>query len=193
MNENTNQQTAKSAWRIAFRLLAPLFILLIGAAGFLPTSDHASRPSVPVASDTNSGKKFPAAPAFKLKDLSGKEVQLSDFKGKVVILNFWATWCGPCRFETPALVEFRHSYQPRGVEIVGISLDDDGPGVVSKFVQQYKVPYPVVMSDQSTIEAYGPIEAVPTTFIIDKEGRVRNRYVGLLPFNQFKKEVDSLL
>lgn len=193
MKKTASGVAARKIVRVVFRWGAPFIVLFAGAAGFLPSAHPLPNGASPSRASSAAAKDFPAAPAFKLKDLSGKEVQLNDFKGKVLVLNFWATWCGPCRFETPALVEFRQSYLKRGVEIVGVSLDDDGTEGVSKFVEQYKVPYPILMGDSSAIDAYGPIEAVPTTFIIDKDGRIRNRHVGLFSIDDLKAEIESLL
>jgi len=119
-----------------------------------------------------------AAPAWTLKDLDGKPVSSTQFKGKVVVLDFWATWCPPCRREIPGYVDLQKKYEKDGLVIVGVSLDQKGPGVVKAFAEKYGINYQLVMGDESVQEAFGGIEAIPTTFIIDREGKIRDRKVG---------------
>lgn len=109
---------------------------------------------------------------WKLADLDGKPVSLADFKGKVVILDFWATWCAPCRDEIPGFVELQKKFADKGHVVVGISLDQEGAALVQKFVKQHGVTYPVVLGNQEVAAAYDGIDALPTTFIIDREGKV---------------------
>ena len=111
------------------------------------------------------------APDWKLKNLEGKTVELSEFRGKVVILDFWATWCIPCRVEIPRFVELQKQYADKGPVVIGVSLDEQGPEVVKKFVKQFGVNYPVVIGNEKIADAYG-IEGLPTTFVIDRHGRI---------------------
>jgi peroxiredoxin len=120
------------------------------------------------------------APAFTLKDLAGKTITLDALRGKVVVLNFWATWCPPCRAEIPDFVEFYKENKAKGLEIVGVSVDTNTASQVAGFVQQNKIPYPVTMFTQKIVDSYGPIDAIPTTFVIDKTGRVRHVQVGMM-------------
>jgi thiol-disulfide isomerase/thioredoxin len=133
------------------------------------------------------------APDWALKDLNGKTVKFSDFRGKVVILDFWATWCAPCRVEIPHFMELQKQYGPKGLAVIGISLDEQGPAVVKKFVKQFGVNYPVVMGNQKVAEAYGGIIAVPTTFVIDRQGRIASQHMGYTDKATFEKEIQSLL
>lgn len=135
----------------------------------------------------------PLAQDFDLKDLSGKRVKLSDYKGKVVAVNFWATWCGPCRAEIPDFIKLREQYNSRGLEIIGISLDRGGPQAVANFAERFKINYPVVMGDQKTVDAYGPINAIPTTFVVDRQGRIHSRHLGLVSFNKIENTIKPLL
>ena len=124
------------------------------------------------------------APPFSLKTSEGTTVELKKLKGKLVLVNFWATWCGPCRAEIPAFVDLYERYKDKGLEIVGISVDDNGWSDVKPFVEKYKINYPVVIDQGAVVRAYGNFNAIPVTFIVDKEGNLVDRHVGLM-----KKEV----
>jgi cytochrome c biogenesis protein CcmG/thiol:disulfide interchange protein DsbE len=140
----------------------------------------------------------PEAPAadlgFTLKDMNGADVRLADLKGKVVLLNFWATWCGPCRLEIPWFVELQEKYRDQGFRIVGISVDDP-PEALPPFAKQFKINYPIVVGlDREDVQkAYGPIFGVPITFIIDRNGRICKKHVGPASKQQFESEIKSLL
>ena len=144
-----------------------------------------------LASDANQMGR--PAPGWTLQDLAGKTVHASDFKGKVVILDFWATWCPPCRAEIPGFIDLQKKYQDQGLIIVGVSMDDGGVDTVKSFVQKMGMNYPVVMSDTNVVSAYGNIEAIPTTFIIDRTGRIVTQHLGLTKESEFETEIKSLL
>lgn len=133
------------------------------------------------------------APSWELTDLAGKTVRSADLKGKVVILNFWATWCGPCRAEIPDFIALQKQYGSQGLVIVGASVDQAGPEVVKKFVQQQGMNYPVAVADSKMQDAFGGIEAIPTTFVIDRQGNIVGRHVGLTPKEDFESEIEPLL
>ena len=133
------------------------------------------------------------APSFTLQDLSGNKVSLSDFQGKVVILDFWATWCPPCVREIPHFVELYDQYKAQGFAMVGISLDRQGVSVVEAFVQKYKVNYPILMNDGQADRAYGGIRSIPTTFVIDRAGNIRQKYVGYRDKAVFEAGIKTLL
>lgn len=133
------------------------------------------------------------APDWQLNEPNGKTVKFSDFRGKVVILDFWATWCAPCRVEIPNFVDLQKQYGDKGLRVVGVSLDEQGPEVVKKFVRQFGVTYPIVMGNQKVAEAYGGIDAIPTTFVIDRHGRIVNQHMGYDDKEAFEKEIQSLL
>jgi peroxiredoxin len=122
---------------------------------------------------------YPKAPDFQVTDLSGKSISLADYKGKVLFLNFWATWCPPCRAEIPDFVELYGQNKSKGFEIIGISLDIGGKDTVVAFVEKYKINYPIVLESrratQKIIDDYEPGQYIPTTIVIDKQGRIRGK------------------
>ncbi|MBI4425032.1 MAG: TlpA family protein disulfide reductase [Elusimicrobia bacterium] len=130
------------------------------------------------------------APDFQAKTLGGKALSLSGLKGKVVLLDFWATWCGPCEDTIPHLVRTYGRLKDRGLEVVGISLDDDAEDVPA-FVRSYGMKYPVVVDEEKSImELYG-VRSVPTTVLVDREGKVRERWLGAGP--EIERELDDAL
>lgn len=136
-----------------------------------------------------------AGPAadWNLKNLDGKSVKLSDFKGKVVILDFWATWCPPCREEIPGFIELQKQYGDKGLTVIGISLDQGGSEVVSAFVKAEKINYPIVLGDEAVAHNYGDIQAIPTTFIIDPNGNIVGAHQGATDKSVFEDEIKKLL
>ncbi len=134
-----------------------------------------------------------AVPDFILKDLSQKKVKLTDFKGKVVILNFFATWCPPCRLEIPELVKLYRLNKEKGLVVLGISLDEDVPPQdLMTFVKNMKITYPILMGTKDVLEKY-EIGGVPTTILINREGKAFTRYDGLVPASRFEKDLSKLL
>jgi cytochrome c biogenesis protein CcmG/thiol:disulfide interchange protein DsbE len=133
------------------------------------------------------------APDFALKDASGKLVHLADYRGKVVVLDFWATWCGPCVIEIPWFTEFQRKYKDRGFEVLGVSMDDDGWKAITPFVERRKINYRVLLGDDKTGDLYGGLEALPTTFVIDRYGRIAAVHVGLTDKKDFENAIEKLL
>ncbi len=133
------------------------------------------------------------APDFTLKTTEGKNLTLSDYKGKVVILDIWATWCAPCRRMIPDLVELKKQYGDKGFEIIGISVDQQTKPDVVPFIRNYKINYPVVYMDQKVWNEYGGFPSIPTSLILNKEGEIINKHVGLIPKNVIEKEIKNLL
>ncbi len=141
----------------------------------------------------SSAQRINSAPNFKLKTHEGKTVELAKLKGKVVIVNFWATWCPPCRREIPGFLDVYKQYKGKGLEIVGVALDEDGWSVVKPYVDQARMDYPVVVGDGNLANAYGGIESIPTTFVIDKKGNVARKHIGYMSKADFENIVKSLL
>jgi peroxiredoxin len=120
------------------------------------------------------------APDFALQSLEGRTVRLSDLRGKAVVLNFWATWCAPCRVEMPWLVELSRQYQTRGVEVVGVSMDDPGEAAaVAQFARERGVPYTILLGNDAVGDAYGGMRLLPQTFFIGRDGRIVGSLVGV--------------
>lgn len=133
------------------------------------------------------------APEFSVVDLEGQPLRLSELRGKVVILDFWATWCPPCREEIPGFVELQAEYGDQGLVIIGFSVDDGDLGGVRAFMKEFRMNYPVAVADRELQALYGPIRYVPTTFVIDRAGRIVSEHVGSRGKRAYEKEVKALL
>ena len=131
------------------------------------------------------------APDFTLTDTEGEKVSLSDYKGKVIILNFWATWCGPCKMEIPSFIELQEKYRDDLV-ILGVSLDRNGPQVVVPFVKKNEINYPIVYGNGQVVQAYGGVRGIPTTFVIDRDFNIQRKYVGYREHSVFENDVVAL-
>ncbi len=132
------------------------------------------------------------APDFSLKDVGGNPFTLSDHSGKVKIIDFWATWCPPCRMEIPDFQSLHDKYPGDKFLMIGISLDDNSE-IVKKFLGEYKVTYPVVMGNEEIANAYGGIRGIPTTFVVDKEGNIYKKYIGYTEGKVFERDILALL
>jgi peroxiredoxin len=174
----------------ALRLSSALAIALL-VGWFIYFSSSGTRParSGPVKPD----KDRHQAPDFALKDVNGQTVRLSDYRGKVVLLDFWATWCDPCRIEIPWFMDLERRNKDKGFAVLGVSMDDEGWEVVKPFLSQLGVNYRVLIGNDETSQLYGGVDALPTTFLIDRGGRIAAVHVGLASRRDFEDGVEQLL
>ncbi len=133
------------------------------------------------------------APEFTLKDADGKVVHITDYRGKVVLLDFFATWCGPCKIEIPWFTEMERKHKDRGFAVLGVSMDDEGWEVVKPFIAELNVNYRVVIGNDATAQLYGGVDALPTTFLIDTSGKIAAVHVGLAAKKDFEDGIEQLL
>ena len=161
----------------SFLTLAVLLVLAVSPAAGKPVA---------------AGPEGEPVPPFTAVDLEGKEVSLEDFKGRVVVISFWATWCSACSKQVPALQELHRQYRDKGVAVIGLSLDFDQLDRVREHVRENDIGYPVLLTTISVAQQYG-VRAIPYTLIIDKDHKLFKRYIGPMPFGEFKKDVEALL
>lgn len=174
----------------AFRLLSAVAIAAVW--GCLVTDCSGPQRPVNLAS-VKPDKERHKAPDFALKDSDGKLVHLADYRGKVVLLDFWATWCSPCKIEIPWFEEFQRQHQGKGFAVIGVSMDDEGWEVVKPFLDHLKVNYRILIGNDQTAALYGGIDALPTTFLIDREGKIAAVHVGLVDRKEFENGIEQLL
>lgn len=172
------------------KLAAGLSVLMLIAACSRTTSASAERAQGQQQTAAGTRK---AAPDFTLQDANGTPVKLTDYKGKVVLLNFWATWCGPCAMEIPWFMEFQQKYKSQGFEVLGVSMDDEGWKVVKPYVSEHRINYRVVLGNDSVSQLYGGVDSLPTSFLIDQQGRVAFVHVGLAGKNEYADEIQNLI
>jgi len=170
-----------------------LCLLLVGCSrtSTLTSVKAANAADEPSANDSPIGK---AAPDFALKDRDGATVHLSDYKGKVVMLDFWATWCGPCKIEIPWFMEFEQQYKDKGFAVLGVSMDEGGWDDVKPYIEERKINYRILLGDDKVDHEYGGIDSLPTTFLIGRSGKIAAVHVGIEKGkNELRDEIDQLL
>ena len=165
--------------------------MAVSAVAVIALLAGCSSEDVRAAAKDQKGPKI--APDFALKDSNGATVHLSDYRGKVVLLNFWATWCGPCKLEIPWFMQFEQELKDRGFAVLGVSLDDDGWEAVKPYIEQRKINYRIMLGNDTVADQYGGVDALPTTFLIDRSGRIAAKHQGLVSKNEYHDEILHLL
>jgi thiol-disulfide isomerase/thioredoxin len=171
--------------------LIPLLVaVVVGAMLFVGT--HLARNKG--ANGSSKGQLMGnVAPDFELAALDGKSLKLSDLRGKAVLLNFWATYCGPCKIEMPWFVELQKQYGPQGFQIIGVAMDDASPEDIAKFAKEMGVNYPILLGKDSVAESYGGVSVLPTTFFLDRDGKLIAREFGLRSRSDFVDDIKKAL
>jgi peroxiredoxin len=175
----------------ALRTIALLAAALFVACSFTGCSSEPR--SVKAAAKVKPEQERHPAPEFALKDANGKTVRLEDYKGKVILLDFFATWCGPCKIEIPWFMEMERKNKDRGFAVLGVSMDDEGWDIVKPFLAELGVNYRVVIGNDSTAQLYGGVDALPTTFLIDRNGKIASVHIGLASKKVFEDGIEQLL
>ncbi len=188
----------KMKWMIAAFGAFLLALVMLNAPLPWPSwaSDEANAaPAAPVGQTCDPKVAKTAKLNYTLKDINNRDVRLSDFKGKVILLDFWATWCGPCKTEIPGFIELQNKYGKDGLVVIGVSVDDT-IDKLKPYVDQMKMNYTILQGlnhDDFVDDAWGPMFGIPTTFIIGRDGRICNRHVGMATKDAFEREIKSLL
>lgn len=191
-----NKEDQLSRWLLLFGLLlvAAALILYSRYQRTFPGSQSAANAPASAAPAAPPAIRGQPAADFALPNLDGKAVRLADFEDKVVLVNFWATWCSPCLIELPWFIEFQKKYGPQGLAVLAISLDEEGPKVVKPFVEKHKMEsLTVVMGDDKTADLFGGLLGLPTTFMVDREGKYYSKHQGLVSKDVVEEELLTLL
>lgn len=168
-------------------------LLFVSLAAIAPLARvEAARPE-PASSSASTLPVLGPAPAWSLTDLEGKPVGAETLKGKVVVVDFWATWCGPCVHEIPGYVALQKKYAEKGLVIVGVSVDQRGEAAVKPFAKKMNINYPLAMATPEIVAAFGDLQSIPTTFLIDREGKIRHRKMGAMDSEAYEKLLVPLL
>jgi peroxiredoxin len=171
-------------------------VVVLVIAGMLVAGKRLSKPQAAGASisGSNTAIKGKVAPDFQLKDLDGKSVRLAELRGKAVLLNFWATWCPPCKIEMPWFVDLQKQYGPQGLQIVGVAMDDgDAHDAVAKFAKEMGLNYTVLLGNDKIADQYGGVDALPTTYYIARDGKIISRVFGLVSHKEIEDNIRAAL
>jgi cytochrome c biogenesis protein CcmG/thiol:disulfide interchange protein DsbE len=184
-------------------LIVSTVLVLIGATVY---ADRATRvkPKGPAQSTEQRSDKTASQPAPEVtfKDLDGKDATLAQYRGKVVLVNFWATWCDPCYIEIPWLIEMQQKYETKGFTVLGVSMDDEGKAAVAPFLakerfnvngQKLPMNYPIVIGNDDVADKFGGLLGYPTSFLISKDGKIVKKVQGLISYEEFTKAIESQL
>ena len=175
----------KRTFLVLAAILAGVMLMIVAARKIKPTA---------AASGGIGALRGAPAPDFALKTLDGKTVKLSDLRGKAVLLNFWATWCAPCKIETPWIVDLQNRYGPEGLQVVGVSMDDESDAEdVKKFATELHMNYPILRGTEDVGNSYGGLEFLPTTYFVGRDGNVTGRVLGLKGRGDMEENVKKAL
>jgi peroxiredoxin len=173
---------------------AVLLVVLVAAMFFAGRYlTNRSRAGATQSAAISGDAKGQLAPDFELKDLAGKNVRLSDYRGKVVLLNFWATWCPPCKEEMPWFVDLQQRYGAQGLQVIGVAMDDSGQKTIESFAKKLGVNYPVLLGKESVAQAYGDVQFLPDTFYIGRDGKIVSQVQGLVNRKEIEEKVKKAL
>ena len=177
-----------------------LVVIVLVAVMIYAGVHNARRSGYSAFVNTPSGQKLPAgdvkgrpAPDFSLATLEGQQVKLSDYRGKAVLLNFWATWCGPCKVEMPWFVDLQKQYGSQGLQIIGVAMDDSGKDAIDKFAREMGVNYLILQGKEAVGDAYGGVLGLPTTFFIDRNGKIIDSSSGLIGKGEIEENIKKAL
>jgi cytochrome c biogenesis protein CcmG/thiol:disulfide interchange protein DsbE len=170
-----------------------IIVALVVALMLMFTFKLARRPKPGASSSATAQMKSGPAPDFTLQALDGKTLRLSDFRGKAVVLNFWATWCAPCKIEMPWFVDLQKQYGPAGLQFLGVAMDDASAKEIAEFAQSMNVNYPIVIGKESVGDAYGGIPFMPETFYIDRSGNIVDKAFGLKGRGEIEDNIKRIL
>ena len=168
-------------------------VIIVAVAVMLAFAPYLAKRQRSGAANASTELKDKAAPEFSLDTLDGKTVRLSDFRGKAVLLNFWATWCQPCKIEMPWFEELQREYGPQGLQVVGIAMDDASKEDIAKFAKEMGVNYPILLGKEAVGDAYGGVQFLPSTFFIDRDGKIVDRVFGLKSRSEIEDSVKAAL
>ncbi len=183
---------------MAYRIRKSLRTQPVLQATLVPSEANGNPSGTAAGSDSPAAQGLPdlrgkPAPAFTLKTVDGKTVSLSDYKGKAVLVNFWATWCGPCKLEMPWLIDLQKKYAAQGFTVLGISDDDGAPKNVADFAAKMGVDYPVLMGNDKVSDSYGGIAYLPTSYYIGRDGKVVLEVGGIISQNEIEANIQKIL
>ena len=164
-------------------------VVVVVVAAMLAVAPYLTRHRTNNTTADENGLKDKPAPEFSLESLDGKNIRLADFRGKGVLLNFWATWCQPCKIEMPWFEELQRQYGPQGLQVVGIAMDDASKEDITRFVKEMGVNYPILLGKESVGDAYGGVQFLPSTFFIDRDGKIVDRIFGLRSRSEIEDDI----
>jgi thiol-disulfide isomerase/thioredoxin len=184
------------------RLFPLLLLVLMGAIGYSACNSGGFSKAMAGGTEKGSGVSLPNEPDITFKDLQGRDLSLASLKGKVVVVNFWATWCEPCRFEIPEMIGLQQKYSDKGFTILGIAMDDEGKSVVQPFVEKTQfdvnahsmtMNYPIVLGNDDIASKFGGLIGLPVTIVITPDGKIHKRFIGQVTGPELEKEIKALL